>query len=222
MYTSGSFFSAGSAMARGGTIPQAGLYWENWMGPPIRGPGRVGPIEGQAEAQPYTFDKPGRGSATDEFMTRFGLKAIAKRNDNVLDMLTRPAYAIQEINREYYVMSSQLWEHYNTYYNQLLEQGIPKGYAQQASDEFILPIIDAQLKILELKYPYTFGGANGAQGAADEAGRMLFTTRGQGAQSLAATQHINRVIGGNVFGNGKKKKKNKHGMVASGANAIGS
>lgn len=223
MFTSGAFFSKTNTLSRGGTWPQFGLYTEGPNIPQGAAAGIVGPIQNLGDGR-YDFDKPDRHTPTDEFMTRFGLTAIAKRNSNVMDMLTRPGYAVAQINREYYALAQRLWRAYNFYYQQLLIEGIPKGYAQQAADEYILPQIDAELKLMELKYPYTFGGANGAQGAADEAGRMLFTTRqaGQGAQSLAATQHINHVIGANVFGTGKKKKKHKLQNIATGSNAVGS
>jgi len=151
---------------------------------------------------------------TDEFMTRFGLQAVVKRNQNILKTLVNPSGAVMEINDTYKALAKESAEIYRTYFQELIQQGVPEGIAQSAADEYILPFVEGQLKLMELKYPYTFGQL-GASAAVDAAGSHIFSTpQGTSEQSLRSTSVFANVIGTNKYMSGvkKKKKKSKKGL----------
>jgi len=153
-----------------------------------------------------------RDSGAKEFATRFGLGAVIKRNENILVSLTNPTQAVNDINDAYKKLSLRSAQLYNQYYGRLIAEGVPSGVAQGAADEYILPFMEGELKILELQFPFTFGNLGGSVGA-DNAGHQIFSTQQEGAaQSMRAANVMAKVLGVNKYPGikkGKKKKKSK-------------
>lgn len=148
------------------------------------------------------------GGAIGDFMTRFGLRAVVQRNLNVVNALVDPKASVDQINYEYFKMAENLGEMYQNYYAELVNQGVPSGYAQQSADEYILPLVEAQLRILELKFPFSFGGVAGPEGATEQAGRMLLNVKGKDTGvSYQGALEINKALG--LAKPKKKKKKSK-------------
>jgi len=151
----------------------------------------------------------GAAPALNEFMSRFGLQAVVKRNANLLETLQHPEETVRKMNGEYYLMASELATMYNTYYNELLVQGVSSMEATAKSDEYIKPLITSRLQLLALKFPYNFGST--AWAANQEMNKTLFSKPGAGGQSLAALSDLNQQLSSaQPYGKKGKKKKKKN------------
>ena len=124
--------------------------------------------------------------AMSEFMTRFGLHAVVKRNFNLLHTLTDPESTIIHLNREYYLLAAEMAGMYNNYYRELVEQGMPTTDATSKADEYIKPILVSRMQILAMKYPYNFGST--AATADSEMAKIMFSRPTAGAAHLLLCQ----------------------------------
>lgn len=121
--------------------------------------------------------------ASDEFRTRFGLKRVIERNKNIVNTLTDPKGAIADINKKYQDISYEMVKLYQKYYTKLIEQGVPQGLAQKRVDEYILPLMDAELQIMALEFPYNFGSNHNESNLHMQ--QILFQTPSSGASALS-------------------------------------
>lgn len=145
-------------------------------------------------------------NASNEFMTRFGLTRVITRNNNIVRTLSKPTESINDINSEYMKISVHMTELYNRYYRELMMQGVPQGLAQKRADEYILPLLDAELQILALKYPYNFGSSSNESNLHMQ--QILFKTPTSSNQSLADLN----VLHSELKSHGMKREKKEKGM----------
>ena len=144
-----------------------------------------------------------------QFMTRFGLQRVVARNDNIIDTLSNPKQTVININFEYRTLAKRCAVLYYRFYQELIGQGVPQGLAQKRADEYILPIMEGELQVMSLKYPYNFGSSSGESNLAMQ--NILFSNPGSSGQSLSELNDVNNAIGSSlIHANMKKKKKNKN------------
>lgn len=223
------FFSAANVLQRGLPLQQDGSLYgstlndvqSGWSGPDSRtAPNWQLKDANTKDPKKATWMDPKHTpKAVGEFMTRFGLHAVVKRNENLLTTLKNPEKAVLEINREYYLLASEMASMYNQYFNELILEGVPAGEAQEKADEYVMPLVNSRLQLLALRYPYNFGAS--AASVNGEMSQIMFQTPMNGNQALSQLEHLNSTLNKAQLKAAKKAKK-KAKKAAQGLQAGGS
>jgi len=142
-------------------------------------------------AQELTADQ--LKAAATEFNTRFGIARTVTRNENLKEVLTKPGDAITNINNAYNEIAAHLVKQYNDFYRRLTLQNVPPNLAQERADKYILPLIESEMELIALKFPYSFG--TDPQQVNKEMTQTLFNTPEKpGELSMKATNEIVKTL----------------------------
>ena len=94
--------------------------------------------------------------ATAGFMDRFGLSQAVRKNADMINAMDKPIETISTINAEYATIAATLVGAYRAKYDLFCRLGFSEEEAKREADAYITPLIGAEIRILKIKYPYTF------------------------------------------------------------------
>ncbi len=119
--------------------------------------------------------------ALDQFSSRFGLAAAKRKNKDLLNAITKPEEAIENINKAYDAIAANLLTEYREVYGMLVNVlNLSEADAKLKADEYMLPIIQSRVKLLKLQFPYSFGKGSGKGKKALRKGLNLNRRSGEG------------------------------------------
>ena len=92
-----------------------------------------------------------------EFMARFGIGKKIRRNVDMVRAINNPEGTVNAVNQAYYELTGTLTLAYRRVYGQLIAMNYSKEEAQARADAYIIPILQAEMKLMKARFPYTFG-----------------------------------------------------------------
>src|SRR5690606_5073424 len=100
-----------------------------------------------------------------QFNSRFSIDFTKKLNEDMAATINNPQGRITQINKEYDNIAMKLSVMYAVKWKEFKDAGYDDEKSTELADEYIIPLIKAEIETLKMKYPYSFD----AQGAIQEA-----------------------------------------------------
>lgn len=102
--------------------------------------------------------------ATKAFLARFGVNAALRKNGDMINTIKAPERVVGLINDAYELIASRLTADYRRVYDSLIRLGLSDEEAKARADAYIVPILQSELKLLKVQFPFSFGKGGGKGG----------------------------------------------------------
>jgi hypothetical protein len=104
-----------------------------------------------------------------DFRRRFGIERLVYKNNDMKTALAADANSplreeVAKINKAYDLVGWELADQYEKVLARLLEIGYSQEEAKRRADEYIAPIVMAEIKLVKAKHPFALGSGKGKKG----------------------------------------------------------
>ena len=101
-----------------------------------------------------------------DFLSRFGVSNAIRRNADMINTISHPDQVVTAINDAYNAIGAKLSIEYRRVYVDLTNLGVSPEEARARADNYIAPILKAELKLLKIRFPFSFGKDKSEKGLA--------------------------------------------------------
>lgn len=119
------------------------------------------------------------------FRRRFGINRLIFKNKDMLNALKNPSAEIDKINKDYNILALKLSKQYRRVYTALLEAGYSVEESKRRADEYIAPLIMAEVKLIKAHHPFALSSGKGKEGKSSMMEQLYHRLRGHRAGAPA-------------------------------------
>ena len=102
--------------------------------------------------------------ATQELQSRLNITDTIRTTEDMIETIQSPEKKLRLVLEEIKLISTDMAVYWAKSYNEFVQLGDPPIVASARADQYVLPMLKERMKILKIRYPYSFR----AEGALNE------------------------------------------------------